>query len=116
MLFIGKYQKSVLWPEANITLTLSPLTNSQNQEFRDQHTDDDGKLQFVPYAKAVGRACIKGWEGVVAQTDSGAEAVPCTPENIDALMQIDPAAAFVLDKVRTLAIQADAKIAEAGNG
>lgn len=122
MLYLNRPAQRVEWPAAGISLDLVPLRTGDRQRFDAETTtwqhDEAGKPVRVVhdqlgYAQRVGRACIKGWSGVVG-TDG--QPAACTPEAIDELMAIGPAADFVLLKVEGLGIHLAEQRAAAGNG
>lgn len=122
MLYLHRAAQRVEWAAAGITLDLLPLRTGDRQRFDAETTswerDAAGKpLHAVHdqlgYAQRVGRACIKGWSGVLAADGTPAT---CTPEAIDDFMAIGPAADFVLLRVESLGIHLAEQTAAAGKG
>lgn len=122
MLYLHRPVQRVKWDAAGVTFDLIPLRTGDRQRFSTETTtlerDEAGKParaihDELGYAQRVGRACIKGWSGVIGADGQPAE---CTPEAIDNLMAIGPAADFVVLKVEGLAIHLGEERAAAGNG
>jgi hypothetical protein len=122
MLLLGNIKSKEHWPQAKLDITLSPLYQDKDFEFRTEATEriyEDGKLQDVRFNETkfyelVGLECIHGWsgEGVV---DENGEPVECTPEAIKRFMKVPTASEFIMSKVQSLGLSLKKEVEDAKN-
>ena len=68
------------------------------------------------YGQLVAAECLQDWAGVQEQIEDGSlQPVPFSADRRDALMEIDPVAAFVINTVTGLGIHLQQQEADAGN-
>lgn len=122
MLKLNQQKTEVHWPEAGVTLTLSPLTVSLRQKLADEATETlepakgrtpaRTKFNSKRYQDLVAAQCIHGWTGVV---DGAGQPQECTAEARCEFMEIEPANIFVFTQVQGLGVHLVKETAAAGN-
>ncbi len=125
MLLIGKLKIWAPWEAAGVKLLLTPLDVATKQRLVAETTtyvyDDAGKLTKVDrdvpaYSRAIGRACVLGWDGLIGEAEDGSIVpLPFTPENVDQLMDTTMASDWIIGQVDGVTLNYFKTVDEAGN-